>query len=209
MGNFPTRNLLGGSPGTGILATRVMVARGSTMRIASVGRAFPPHYYDQETLIAALEQVWGSRHRGAHRLATIHRNTLVGGRHLALPLAAYAELTSFTAANDAFIRCAVDLGEEALRDALANAELQPEGGDRAEGTNGAGAPRCAGPALVASRSVFYRDSEDVMGWDVTAEGFRVVLSADVPKIIEARLAADVDAFLSAHGLTRADVASYV
>src|SRR5438132_347775 len=189
MGNFPTRNLLAGSPGTGILATTVMVARGSTMRIASVGRAFPPHYYDQETLIAALEQVWGSRHRGVHRLATIHRNTLVGGRHLALPLAASAELTSFTAAGAA---AAVLVGA-----------------DRAEGTNGAGAPGCAGPTVVASRSVFYRDSEDVMGWDVTAEGFRVVLSADVPKIIEARLAADVDAFLSAHGLTRADVASYV
>ena len=48
-----------------------------------------------------------------------------------------------------------------------------------------------------------------MGWDVTSEGFRVVLSADVPKIIEERLVADVDAFLVAHGLTRADIASYV
>jgi predicted naringenin-chalcone synthase len=48
------------------------------MQIASVGRAFPPHYYDQETLIAVLEGMWTSRGRSAHRLASIHRNALAG-----------------------------------------------------------------------------------------------------------------------------------
>jgi alkylresorcinol/alkylpyrone synthase len=285
--------------------------------IASVGRAFPPHYYDQETLTAALKGLWGSRAHSVHRLDTIHRNTLVGGRHLALPIEAYAELTSFTDANAAFIRSAVDLGAEALRDALAAARLAPTDVDHvifvsitglatpsidarlvnrvglrrdvkrtpifglgcvagaaglargfdylrghptevvalvsvelcsltlqrgdfslrnivASGLFGDGAAAailvgeeralCAagpggvddvdrarprGPSIVATRSVLYPDTEDVMGWDVTSEGFRVVLSADVPKIVEARLAPDVDAFLATHGLTRAGIGSYI
>jgi alkylresorcinol/alkylpyrone synthase len=48
-----------------------------------------------------------------------------------------------------------------------------------------------------------------MGWDVTSEGFRVVLSADVAQIVEESLAPDVDAFLAAHGLGRVDVGSYI
>src|SRR5258708_6483976 len=60
-----------------------------------------------------------------NRLETTHRNTLGGGRHLALPLEAYAELTSFTDANAAFVRTAVDLGERALQDALGAAGIAP------------------------------------------------------------------------------------
>jgi len=48
-----------------------------------------------------------------------------------------------------------------------------------------------------------------MGWDITASGFRVVLSADVPKLIERHIRGDVDAFLAHQGLTRKDIGSYV
>src|SRR5262249_34974371 len=67
----------------------------------------------------------------------------------------------------------------------------------------------AGPEIVASRSVFYRDSQRVMGWDISEEGFRIVLSADVPQVVRDYLRADVDAFLAEHGLTRSDIASWV
>ena len=95
-------------------------------RIAAVGRALPVHAYDQETLLAALQQHWGERFHNAARLEQIHRNALVGSRHLALPLEAYPALDSFGAANDAWIRCALDLGEEAVRDALARAGLRAD-----------------------------------------------------------------------------------
>jgi alkylresorcinol/alkylpyrone synthase len=75
------------------------------------------------------------------------------------------------------------------------------GGERA---GGAGAPR-----IVATRSVFYPDTEWVMGWDVVDTGFKVVLSAKVPEVIEARIGGDVDAFLAAHGLSRGDVRHWV
>lgn len=75
------------------------------------------------------------------------------------------------------------------------------GGGRA---NGAPAPR-----VVATRSVFYPDTEWVMGWDVVDTGFKVVLSAKVPEVVEAHVGADVDAFLGAHGLGRRDVRHWI
>jgi alkylresorcinol/alkylpyrone synthase len=67
----------------------------------------------------------------------------------------------------------------------------------------------AGPRAVASRSVFYRDTERVMGWDVVDSGFKVVLSAKVPEIVREHLGRDVDAFLGEHGLTRRDVRHWI
>ena len=66
-----------------------------------------------------------------------------------------------------------------------------------------------GPRVVATRSVFYRDTERSMGWDISAEGFRIVLSADVPKLVGLHLRADVDRFLSDRNLSRSDIGSYV
>jgi len=85
---------------------------------------------------------------------------------------------------------------------VAGSEVAENGGAR-------GAARIPGPRIVASRSVFYPDTERVMGWDISGEGFGVVLSADVPKMVSDHLRHDVDRFLADHGLTRGDVASWV
>ncbi len=66
-----------------------------------------------------------------------------------------------------------------------------------------------GPQVVATRSRFYPDSERIMGWDVGSSGFRIVLSADVPHIVEQYLAEDVKDFLAAHELDIGDVAHWV
>jgi len=66
-----------------------------------------------------------------------------------------------------------------------------------------------GLAIEATRSVFYPDTEDVMGWRISERGFDIVLTPAVPTIAQERLAPDVDAFLVDHGLSRADVASWV
>jgi alkylresorcinol/alkylpyrone synthase len=95
------------------------------MRIAAVGHAFPPHYYDQDALIAAFQALWGKRHHNLERLERLHRNVLVGGRHLALPVDEYARLDTWGKANDAWIRVAQEVGEAAVRTALAKAGLAP------------------------------------------------------------------------------------
>lgn len=281
------------------------------MRILSVGRALPPHYYDQDQLLAAFLRHWGQRHFNLERLTRLHHAVLVGGRHLALPMEEYEGLERWGQANDAWIRVAQDLGAQAVREALERAGLPPEalgafftttvtgvatpsldarlmnrlhlpphlkrvplfglgcvagaaGVARAAdyvrafpdeaalllsvelcsltvqredlsvanlistGLFGDGAacvvvagerlaqrlrpPEGApawGPQVVASRSVFYPDTERVMGWDITERGFGVVLSAEVPDVVRAHVRADVDAFLAEHALSRADLASYV
>jgi alkylresorcinol/alkylpyrone synthase len=66
-----------------------------------------------------------------------------------------------------------------------------------------------GPEVIATRSVFYPNSEDVMGWNISEEGFRIVLSPDVPKVITEHLKADVDEFLFDYGISRSDISSWI
>ncbi len=66
-----------------------------------------------------------------------------------------------------------------------------------------------GPRILASHCVFYPDTEDVMGWDISERGFNIVLSPDVPKVVRENLGRDVDAFLAAQGLTRGDIGSWI
>lgn len=275
------------------------------MKIAAVGTALPPHFYDQATLLAALERRWKDRLFNLERLQRLHANVLVGGRHLALPIEEYDELTTWGKANDAWIRVAQEVGEAAIRQALDRAGLLPTDvsafffttvtgvatpsidarlinrlrmapqikrlplfglgclagaagiaraadyvraypdqvalllsvelcsltlqgedlsipnliasglfGDGAAAVLVAGSERHdlkdpTGPEIVATRSIFYPDSERVMGWDISETGFKIVLSADVPKMVEEHMKEDVDSFLGDHGLSRADIASWV
>jgi alkylresorcinol/alkylpyrone synthase len=66
-----------------------------------------------------------------------------------------------------------------------------------------------GPEIVATRSVFYPNTQDVMGWNISEDGFRIVLSPDVPNVIRENLGADVDSFLQDHGVRRDEIASWI
>lgn len=271
------------------------------MRIAGVGRAFPEHYYPQAVLSEALKKHWGKRHFNLDRLDQLHQNVLVDGRHLALTLDEYEALDTFTAANDAFIRVAVEVGARALENALEAAGLGAQDvshlifvsttgiatpsvdarivnriglrsdikrtplfglgcvagavgitrasdylrafpgevaallsvelcsltlqrrdlsipniiatglfGDGAAAVVLVGADRGAsGPRVAASRSVFYRDTERVMGWDITADGFSVVLSGEIPTLVKREMRRDVDSFLESCGLSLGDIEVFV
>lgn len=271
------------------------------MRIAGVGSAFPPNYYDQEQLLAAFRRHWAERLFNLDRLEMLHRNVLVGGRHLALPMERYESLDTWGKANDAWIEVAQEVGEQAVRDGLeaAGVRLDDVGifvfvsvtgiatpsidarlmnrlrlsprvrrvpifglgcvagaagvaraadllhghpdevavvlsvelcsltlqrtdlsipnligsglfGDGAAAAVLVGSGRSSvGPEIIGSRSVFYPDTERVMGWDVSERGFTIVLSADVPEVARRHLARDVDAFLAEHGLARRDIGLWI
>ncbi len=66
-----------------------------------------------------------------------------------------------------------------------------------------------GPEILATRSVFYPETEAMMGWKVSEKGFRITLSPEVPVLIREHLGHDVDAFLADYGYKRADVRSWV
>lgn len=278
------------------------------MRILSVGTALPPNSYSQAELVAALTAYWAARHHNPARVRQLHEAVQVGGRHLALPLHEYPALTGFGDSNDAWIRVGLDVGEQALRQALDKAGLRPDQLDAlftvsvtgiatpsldarlinrmglrsdlvrvpifglgcvagaaglsrladwlrawpgktaallsvelcsltlqrqdlsipnliASGLFGDGSAAVVatgtgpdarpdsgpheGPEVIAWGSRFYPDTERVMGWDVGDDGFKIVLSAAVPQVVEQHLGADVDAFLGAQGLSRADIRSWV
>lgn len=81
--------------------------------------AFTPNRYDQEEVARELTEF---SEPGFMRFA---QTTGVDHRSLALPLSRYPRLSGFTEANDAYLEVAVDLGERAIRKALAAAEIQP------------------------------------------------------------------------------------
>ena len=66
-----------------------------------------------------------------------------------------------------------------------------------------------GPDILATKSVFYPDTEQMMGWQVSERGFDIVLSPEVPTLIREHLGHDVDAFLAAEGYQRSDIGSWV
>jgi alkylresorcinol/alkylpyrone synthase len=83
-------------------------------------------------------------------------------------------------------------------------------GDGAAAVLVAGADRkMPGPSVLATRSVFYPNTEQVMGWDISEKGFQIVLSKEVPEVVEKHLAADVDSFLHDQGISRSDLQSYI
>ena len=66
-----------------------------------------------------------------------------------------------------------------------------------------------GPRIIATRSIFYPGTEEMMGWNVSEKGFRIVLSTEVPTLIRENLGRDVDAFLADNGYSRSDLKSFV
>lgn len=54
--------------------------------------------------------------------------------------------------------------------------------------------------LLASRSVLWPDTLDVMGWDVDGAGLHVIFSRDIPSIVRDKVRPSLEAFLAAQGL---------
>jgi alkylresorcinol/alkylpyrone synthase len=270
-------------------------------RVAAVQRSLPQNVATQTELLHAMRDLWANEHFNVERLEDLHRAVGVAARHLALPLADYPALKTFGQRNDAWIRAATDLGEQAVRGVLQRAGLQPVDVDHiffvtvtgiatpsiearlinrlglrsdikrtpifglgcvagaagvarasdslrafpkqravllavelcsltlqredvsianiiSSGLFGDGAAAVllegaevpgVGPRVLATRSVFYRDTERIMGWDVVDGGFKVVLSAKVPDLVREQLGANVDAFLDSQGLKKSAITHWV
>jgi len=271
------------------------------MRIAGVASAFPPQYYLQPQISAALQRHWSGTLEKPEVLGRLLSRVGVNGRHLALPIEQYDDLTDWGDKNNHWIEVAEDLAEQSIcraltraglceadldaiffvsvtgiaspsidarlinrmnlranikripifglgcvagaagiaraadyvraypkqsavlvsvelcsltwqRKDLSVANLISSGlfGDGSAAVIVSGADRDArGPQVVATCSSFYRGTEDVMGWDISSDGFSIVLSSDVPNMVRKHLAHDVDAFLAEQGLERDDIATWI
>src|SRR6202050_329950 len=66
-----------------------------------------------------------------------------------------------------------------------------------------------GPEILATKSIFYPNTERVMGWDISEKGFHIVLSPEVPDTVVKHLGKDVDEFLAEQGVRRSDIQSWI
>jgi len=66
-----------------------------------------------------------------------------------------------------------------------------------------------GPEILANKSIFYPNTERVMGWDISEKGFHIVLSPEVPDTVVKHLGKDVDEFLAEQGVRRSDIKSWI
>jgi alkylresorcinol/alkylpyrone synthase len=87
-------------------------------------------------------------------------------------------------------------------------------GDGAAAVVAVGATRAdkldvAGPRVLATRSHLYPGTEGVMGWNIGADGFGIVLTAEVPDLVHRYLGPDIRDLLAEHGLAVADVGAWV
>jgi alkylresorcinol/alkylpyrone synthase len=280
------------------------------MRIASVGTAYPPHRYSQAAISDALTVRWQDRMEEPRLINRLFVNCGVDFRNLVFPLDVYENLSGFGPTNDAWIVAAVELGQQAVTNALARVNLGPEDisaiffasvtgiasptidarlinlmpfptnvkrtpifglgcvagaagisrasdyvrafpdqyalllsvelcsltwqdndqsianliscglfGDGAAAVIVAGAntplakSTCTtclhGPRILDTRSTFYRHTQHIMGWDIGDMGFKIVLSPDVPKVVNEHLKGNVETFLTDNGLTMDDISSYI
>jgi alkylresorcinol/alkylpyrone synthase len=79
----------------------------------------------------------------------------------------------------------------------------------AAGAQAAGARAARLPRVIATRSEVYPGSGGTLGWRLDSGGFRIVLTADLADVVERRLSGSVGSFLTEHGLTARDIASWV
>jgi alkylresorcinol/alkylpyrone synthase len=131
---------------------------------------------------------------GAAGVARMHDYLLAFPDHVGILLA--VELCSLTLQRD--------------DSSIANLVASSLFGDGAAAVVGKGANHaCTGPRVLATRSRIYPDTEDVMGWDIGSNGFKIKLSTEVATVAEKYVGEDVRIFLSDHGLSKTDISTWV
>ncbi|MET7324576.1 3-oxoacyl-[acyl-carrier-protein] synthase III C-terminal domain-containing protein [Streptomyces sp. NPDC005549] len=86
------------------------------------------------------------------------------------------------------------------------AALVARGSARDSGSTAAPEAR---PLVVATRSHLYPGTERLLGWEIGADGFRVVIDAGVPDIVRGHFGRHLRAFLAEHGLTVDDIGTWI
>jgi alkylresorcinol/alkylpyrone synthase len=141
---------------------------------------------------------------GAAGLARLHDYLLAWPGHVAALLS--VELCSLTVPRTKVTTA--DLVASALFGDGAAAVLAT--GDETDGDDAAARPPARRlPRVIATRSEVYPDSTDTLGWRLGADGFRIVLTAELAEVVEGRLNGSVTAFLGEHGLTVDDIGSWI
>ena len=66
-----------------------------------------------------------------------------------------------------------------------------------------------GPRVLDTRSTIYPDTEHLVGWKFKDNGFNVVLSAEIPELVNKYLRTNVDEFLNSNDLSVQEICSFI
>jgi alkylresorcinol/alkylpyrone synthase len=80
---------------------------------------------------------------------------------------------------------------------------------RAAGAAGPGAAGRRPARVLATRSILFPDSENLMGFDLTDGGLKIFLLPRVPRFLRRELPGRLEAFLAEHGLGLGDIAHFL
>ncbi len=64
------------------------------------------------------------------------------------------------------------------------------------------------PSIMGSLSTIYPDTLDVMGWRISSEGFKIVLSKSIPSIVTTLVRTNIEELLSSYGMDIKDIRHY-
>ncbi|CAN5400077.1 3-oxoacyl-[acyl-carrier-protein] synthase III C-terminal domain-containing protein [soil metagenome] len=120
-------------------------------RIVAVAPALPDHVYSQAEITATIAPMITDDPAKQAVIRRLHGASGIDTRHLVMPIERYADPTTFTKSNDLFIQVAVDLTEQALRDALDRAGLVPADVDYLMFTSVTGISAPSVDALLVAR----------------------------------------------------------
>lgn len=94
----------------------------SAIRIGGIGTAVPENIYDQSSVRAVVEKMFGDRVENLDRLLRVFEHLHIERRHFVRESDWYGKDHGWGAANDVFIEAALMLSIEAARKALARSE---------------------------------------------------------------------------------------
>lgn len=130
-------------------------------RIAAVASALPPNVYSQAEITDTIAPLVTTDPTKQAVLRRLHAGSNIASRHLVMPLERYVDEQTFTESNDLFIEVAADLTEQALRDALAIADLEPADIDYVMFTSVTGISAPSIDALLVARLGLRQDIKRV------------------------------------------------
>ena len=129
--------------------------------IISATTAFPRHYHSQEEISSALRAVWIKKGLDVAIFDRLQKAVTVEGRYLALPMAEYYKLDGFADCNRAWLKVALDLGEEVINDLLEKSNLPPEEIQMLMSTTSTGVTVPSLEARLMNRIAFAQDLKRV------------------------------------------------